>query len=81
MSSSPEYNRFVSTLPSMDRLSDRMQAMTNDDPAFEVRREVVGQQGEMTVFARAPQTLPEWFARADAFPSRSFLVLGNRVHT
>ncbi len=81
MSSLPEYNRFVSTLPSMDRLTDRMQAMTNDDPAFEVRREVVGQQGEMTVFARAPQTLPEWFARADAFPSRDFLVLGNSVHT
>lgn len=81
MSSQPEYNRFVSTLPSMLTLHQRMEAMTREDPAFELAREDIGGRGDMTVFARAPQTLPDWFARADAFPGRQFLVLGEQTYT
>ena len=75
------YNRFVSTLPDMHTLTARMKEMTCNDPAFALAREEVGTQGEMTVFDRAPQTLPEWFARADAFPDRTFLVLGEHSYT
>jgi len=81
MSSRPTYNRFVSTLPDMAQLAEHMAETTRNDPAFELSRQTIGTQGEMTVFARAPQTLPEWFARADAFPSREFLVLGESSRT
>ena len=69
-------NSFVSSLPTMETLTATMRQMTETDPAFELRTEVIGTQGAMEVFARAPQTLPEWFARADAFPDRPFLALG-----
>ena len=81
MSSQPKLNRFVSTLPNMRALGERMEEMTRDDPAFEIIREPIGSRGDMNVFARAPQTLPEWFARADAFPTREFLVLGDQSYT
>ncbi|MDB2403410.1 acyl--CoA ligase [bacterium] len=81
MSSQPTYNRFISTLPDMHKLGEEMRGLTREDPAFALTREAVGTQGEMTVFARAPQTLPDWFARADAFPSRAFLVLGEASFT
>ena len=81
MSSRPTYNRFVSTMPDMAQLAEHMAETTRNDPAFELSRQTIGTQGEMTVFARAPQTLPEWFARADAFPSREFLVLGESSRT
>ena len=81
MSSQPTYNRFISTLPDMHKLGEEMRGLTREDPAFALTREAVGTQGEMTVFARAPQTLPDWFARADAFPSRAFLVLGETSFT